>query len=101
MKRDFCGEPLVPGVNIDRIDIEAGMRELVKCGYPGTETERHMVVQYALQRWERGEEDEAQRGAIDQSFYGIDLSSWVRVLSAARASAEAAASQTKAERAAK
>lgn len=41
------------------------------------------VITYALQRWARGEEDQAQRGAIDRSFHGIDLTSWTRVLSAA------------------
>jgi hypothetical protein len=78
---------LIPGLNVDRLDIAAGMRELAACGYPATETERHMVIQYALQRWARGEEEAAQRGAIDQSFHGIDLTSWLRVLSAAMAAA--------------
>lgn len=64
---------LIAGVNVDRLNIAVGMRELVACGYPVTETERHFVIQYALQRWARGEEEAAQRGAIDKSFHGISL----------------------------
>lgn len=74
---------LVPGVNLDSLNIDAGLKELVNCGYPETEVERHMVIQYALQRWARGEEEAAQRGAIDHSFHGITLTSWIRVISAA------------------
>ena len=83
----FC-ERLTPGVNVDRIDVAAGMRALVDCGYPSSETEHHMVVQHALMRWARGEEEAAVRGAIDKSFHGIDLTSWIRVLATARAAAE-------------
>lgn len=79
---------LIIGVNVDCIDIAAGMRELAACGYPTTEVERHMVIQYALQRWARGEEEAAQRVAIDKSFHGIDITCWLRVLSAAMASAQ-------------
>ena len=78
---------LTPGVNVDLIDVAAGMRELVACGYPTSEIERHYVIQHALMRWARGEEESAQRGAIDKSFHGIDLTSWIRVLCAARAAA--------------
>lgn len=84
---------LIPGVNVDRIDVAAGMRELVACGYPATEVERHYVIAHALQRWARGEEEQAQRGAIDKSFHGINLTSWLRVLAAARAQGEALAPQ--------
>lgn len=77
---------LVVGHNVDRVDVEAGMNELANCGYDSPETK--MVIEYALVRWARGEEEQAQRGAIDQSFYGISLTCWLRVISAARASAE-------------
>lgn len=83
---------LIPGVNVDRVDVQAGMRALVECGYPATETERHMVIAYALRQWARGEEEAAQRGAIDKSFHGIDLTSWIRVLASARAAADPTAS---------
>lgn len=76
----------VPGYNVDRIDVAAGLRELKACGYEEPETV--MVIEYALMRWARGEEEEAKRGAIDRSFHGINFTSWVRVLAAARAHAE-------------
>lgn len=79
------GGELKVGVNLDPINIEAGMRELVKCGYPASEINTHWVIQYALMRWARGEESHAQRAAIDKSFHGIDLTSWLRVLAAAKA----------------
>lgn len=78
---------LIPGHNVDRIDIAAGLRELRACGY--TDERTVMVIDYALARWARGEEEQAQRGAIDPNFYGINLTSWTRVLAAARAAAEA------------
>lgn len=78
---------LVPGFNVDRLDIAAGMSELVACGYPASEVERHTVIEYALVRWARGEEEAAQRSAIDKSFYGISLTCWYRVLAASMAAA--------------
>jgi len=79
---------LIPGHNVDRIDIQAGLRELAACGYDDSIKTR-MVIEYALARWARGEEEAAQRGAIDRSFHGIDLTSWTRVLAAAMAGAQA------------
>ncbi len=79
---------LVPGMNVDRIDVDAGLRELSDCGY--TEAETRAVIAYALNRWSRGEEDAAQRGAIDRAFHGVDLTVWLRVLAAARAGADKA-----------
>lgn len=87
MARDMFGNPLVPGYNVDRIDIDAGLCELWECGYKDPHTA--MVITYALQRWARGEEEAAERGAIDQTFHGIDFTSWRRVLAAARAKGEA------------
>lgn len=76
----------IPGYDVDRIDVAAGLRELGECGYDDPHTT--MVIEHALQRWARGEEEAAQRGAIDASFYGISLTCWLRVLAAARAHAE-------------
>lgn len=87
MARDMFGDPLTPGVNVDRIDVSAGLRELRRCGYEDSHTVT--VIEYALQRWARGEEAAAQRGAIDSNFHGIDLTSWYRVLAAAQAAAGA------------
>lgn len=80
---------LVVGHNVDRIDVAAGLRELTACGYDEAET--RMVIEYALNRWARGEEEAAERGAIDQNFCGISLTCWRRVLAAAMASAAAQA----------
>lgn len=77
---------LIPGHNVDRLDITAGMKALADCGY--TEMHTQLVVQHALIRWARGEEEAAQRGAIDRSFHGIDYGSWVRVLATAMAAAQ-------------
>lgn len=87
--RTIDGQPLVAGVNKDALDIAAGIRELAACGYTDS-AETQMVIQYALQRWARGEEAQAERGAIDRSFHGIDLTSWRRVLAAAMAGAASA-----------
>lgn len=82
------GRP-TPGVNVDRIDVRAGLVELSKF-YANAPVETVMVIEHALMRWARGEEEQAERGAIDQTFHGIDFGSWRRVLAAARAAAEAA-----------
>lgn len=73
------------GHNADALSIQAGMAELSACGY--SEPETAMVIEYALARWARGEEEAAERGAIDRSFHGIDFTCWRRVLSAAMAGA--------------
>lgn len=78
---------LVVGRNVDRVDIAAGLKELKACGY--TEAETVEVIKYALQRWSKGEEDKAQKMAIDKTFHGIDLTSFTRVIAAAISSAEA------------
>lgn len=76
---------LTPGHNVDKIDIAAGLRELSECGWPDepANAATRMVIQYALQRWQRGEEEQAERGAIDQTFHGIPFTCWRRVLAAA------------------
>lgn len=83
---------LIDGHNVDRIDVAAGLRELAAAGY--TDPSTTMVIQHALMRWMRGEEKQAERGAIDRSFHGIDLTGWRRVLAAARAGGELSAQQS-------
>lgn len=78
---------LIPGVNVDLIDNTSGLRELTTCGYDDVRTA--WVINHALDRWKRGEEEAAQRMAIDKNFHGIDLTSWTRVLAAARVGAGA------------
>ncbi len=76
------GSPLIPGHNVDRINVAAGLRELAACGYTDS-IETCMVIEHALMRWSRGEEESAERGAIDHTFHGISFTSWRRVLAAA------------------
>jgi len=80
-----------PGVNVDRIDVGAGLRRLEALGWSQQGDARtFMVIHYALQRWARGEEAEAERLAIaqgetDPTFIAaaIDLTSWRVVLASA------------------
>lgn len=76
----------IPGHDLDHVDVRAGLAMLLQTGY--NEARTVMVVEHALARWARGEEDAAERGAIDTSFHGIDLTSWRMVLAAARAGGE-------------
>lgn len=85
MRPMTIGNGLVPGHNVDKLDVPAGLRELAACGY--TEPETVMVIEYAMRRWMRGEEEQAERGAIDASFHGVNFVSWRRVLAAAMAGA--------------
>ena len=82
---------LMRGHNVDRLDIDSGMRELSACGWPATDDGANLktrcVIDFALHRWHRGEEDAAQRMAINHEFHGIPLACWLRVLSAAMAAA--------------
>ena len=71
---------LIPGLTVDRVDVAAGLRELAACGYDDPRT--IMVIEYALMRHARGEEEQAMRGAIDSKFHGISLTCWYRVLAA-------------------
>lgn len=75
------GQWLVPGTNVDRVDIAAGLRLAQVFGYESAE--HQMVAEYALRRHSRGEEDGAQRTALSG---GIDLTSWYAILAAAVAS---------------
>jgi hypothetical protein len=72
------GEFLVPGYNVDKVDVAAGQRRAAQSGYGSPE--HQMVVEYALWRHARGEEDGAQKSALSG---GIDLGSWYAILAAA------------------
>lgn len=69
----------IVGVNVDPIDVAAGMRVAAQFGYDSPE--HQMVAEYALRRWSRGEEEGGQRSALSG---GIDLTSWYAILAAAR-----------------
>lgn len=78
--------PKVPGYNVDRIDVDAGLRMLNTMSYTA---KTWMVIQYALLCWARGEEARAEKNAIDRTFYGVSLTEWYMILAAARAGGEA------------
>jgi hypothetical protein len=80
------GVPLVPGYNVDRVDVAAGMARGVILNYRSPE--HQMVIEYALMRHARGEEDGAERSALSG---GINFTSWRVILAAAVASAETTA----------
>lgn len=73
---------LVSGVNVDRLDKNAGMAKAVALGYDDATS--RMVVQYALQRWERGEEE----GSLKTIRGHVDLTSWYAIVAAAVAAAQ-------------
>ena len=72
------GRPLEPGVNVDKVDVAAGLAEGVRAGYGSGE--HQMVVEYALMRWARGEEDGA---LVTFLSGGVDLTSAYRIVAAA------------------
>ncbi len=79
------GQLLEPGRNVDRVDIAAGLRLAAAFGY--NDPESRMVLEYALRRHSRGEEDGAQRTALSG---GVDLTTWYAVLAAAVSAGEGA-----------
>lgn len=84
--REWGGAPLRPGLSVDPVDLDAGLRELIECGWdPKGDSWTFMLVTYALQRWARGEEDAAEKTALktSENEHGIDYTSWRRVLAAA------------------
>lgn len=84
MRRDACGNRLVPGHNVDKVDIAAGLALAVRFGYDSAE--HQMVVTYALQRRARGEEHGAEQSALSG---GVDLTSWYAIKAEAIVAAEA------------
>lgn len=77
------GATLEIGRNLDAVNLHAGMNMLKCLGY--TEPHTREVIQYALRRWAKGEEQAAEKGAIDESFHGVNFVSWRMVLAAALA----------------
>lgn len=82
MRRDALGQVLVPGYNVDRVNVAAGIRLAKQFGY--TSAEHLWVIDYALVRWARAEEDGAERTALSG---GIDFTSWRCILAAGLAGA--------------
>lgn len=76
---------LISGVNVDRVDVAAGLKKAYDLGYKDRESQ--MVIDYALYRWSRGEEDGAEKTIIS---HRIGYTSWRVILAEAISSAEAA-----------
>jgi hypothetical protein len=79
MTRDFYGQALEPGVNVDPVDIGAGNAEAIRIGFSSPEDQQ--VTIYALQRWARGEEEGAERTWT--RYHPHDFTSWRRILATA------------------
>lgn len=89
MTGDRMGNPLVPGVNADPVDVSAGLAKLAALGWSrGSDPNAHMEVEYNLLRWARGEEAHADR-SMSRSLSGVDYTSWRIVLAAAIAAGAA------------
>lgn len=73
------GSPLKPGVNVDPVDISAGLRRAASFGYG--DWKARMVVEAALCRHRRGEEESAMK--LWLSEYPRDLTSWYAILASA------------------
>jgi hypothetical protein len=84
-RRSSDGGPLIPGHNVDLVDMSAGLEKGRQLGFDSPE--HQMVVEYALMRHRRGEEDGAMRSALSG---GIDLTSWYVIIATAIAAVQAA-----------
>ena len=80
--RTIDGSPLTPGVNVDKVDVEAGLAKLADLGY--VLPNQVLEVEYNLRRWALGEEAEADR-SMGRSLSGVTYMGWRVVLAAARA----------------
>lgn len=83
MPRPFAVSELKPGINLDKIDIKAGVRMLADLGY--NSPNETILAEYCLSRLAKGEEDLAEMTAIHM---GIDLTSWRMGLATAMSAAE-------------
>lgn len=61
---------MVPGYNVDRINVKNGLQSAVNLGY--SDWKSQMEIEYALNRWAKGEEELAQKSMLSA---GIDLTS--------------------------
>lgn len=78
---------LAAGVNVDHVDIAAGVAFAAELGF-AARTDA-VVVTYALQRHQRGEEAGAERTWL--SYFPHDLTSWRMILARAVTAGSAAA----------
>lgn len=78
---------LIPGLNVDLVDVAAGVEHAKTLGY--TSSLDRMVVEYALMRHQRGEEAGAESTWC--SYFPHDLTSWKAILATAITTATTAA----------
>lgn len=83
--RTVHGQQLTPGVNVDPVDLVAGLRQAAQLGYSGP-TQR-LEIEYNLMRWARGEEGPADH-SMSASLSGISYTDWRAILAAAIASGQ-------------
>jgi hypothetical protein len=79
VKRGLMGEELIPGRNVDVVNVAAGLDFAVELGYESAEDE--MVTQYSLNLWARGEEDRADRNWVH--YHPHDLTQWRMIIATA------------------
>jgi hypothetical protein len=79
---------LIPGVNLHRVDVDAGLRLADSIGYGGPMAQ--MVTEHALMQHRRGEEDGAERTWL--THFPGDLTSWKMILARAVVAADGSAS---------
>lgn len=85
-RRTVDGTPLTPGVNVDAVDIAAGLGKMLELGY--RDGRHHMEVRYNLMRWARGEEGGADH-SMATSLSGVTYTDWRVILAAAVAAGTA------------
>ena len=78
--RTITGQGLTPGVNVDAVNVAAGLSRAEALGY--TSGQHQMEVEYNLMRWARGEEGAADR-SMSQSLSGVAYTDWRVILAAA------------------
>lgn len=79
--RTFDGMPLTPAVNVDAVSMQSGLERAEALGYVGS-VEDQMVVEYALTRHARGEEDGAEQTWMSH-FGKRSFTDWRVVLASA------------------
>ncbi len=82
--RTMDGSRLTPGVNVDPVDIDAGVAMAIQHGWLRDANDA-MLIGYALQRHARGEEEGAEASWLSH-FGKNSFTGWRMVLAAAVAS---------------
>jgi hypothetical protein len=84
MKRGQLGEELVPGRNVDRLNIAAGL-DFAAFALDYDSLEDEMITELSLTLWARGEEELADKNWV--YYHPHELTSWRMILAHAIATA--------------